>query len=243
MAFALYAPAAWTGWLGRTLSTLTTGLFGTAALILPPFLLSFSLMFFLQKQVSVTARQTGALFLIYLIASSLLSLIALPYQQLLSAISTPSSGGNAGLRLIVELWQYGRLQGGLLSGNRLSGGLAGGLAALSLERVAGLTGSLIILFALLITVLVYAFGLSPSRMAARSAEERDEGIPGAGKDLVDETGLPQTSGKTVGFFARLRARGRKDQKSSGKAARPRNGHGGQAGPSAETRQLPRRGNG
>ena len=29
LAFALYAPVTWTGWLGRNLSTVSTGLFGS----------------------------------------------------------------------------------------------------------------------------------------------------------------------------------------------------------------------
>ncbi len=203
MAFALYAPASWTGWLGRALSTVNSGLFGTAALILPVILLVFSLMFFLQRLAAVTAKQAGALFLIYLIATSLISLFVLPYGQLMKVIGSVAPGEIAGFRLIRELWNFGRFPQAIQTGNHWSGGLAGGLVANSLERVAGLTGALIILFALLVTVLVFAFGLSPSRMAGWPALIRDEdpGLP-AETDGEEEESLEEEE-ERQGIFARL----------------------------------------
>ncbi len=206
MAFALYAPASWTGWLGRALSTVNSGLFGTAALILPLILLVFSLMFFLQRLATVTIKQAGALFLIYLIGTSLISLFVLPYEQLLATAKPLPQGGLAGFDLIRKLWQFGRFPQDIQAGNRWSGGLAGGLVANSLERVAGLTGALIILFALLVTLLVFAFGLSPSRMAGWSTFVRDE-APGPAtetSEAPEETveSLEQRPGLLTRLFRR-----------------------------------------
>jgi len=198
MAFALYAPASWTGWLGRALSTVNTGLFGTAALILPLILLAFSLMFFLQRLAAVTAKHAGAFFMIYLIGTSLVSLFVLPYSQLELAVEPTPPGGIAGWHLVRELWRFGRLPQAIQPGNRWSGGLAGGLIANSLERVAGLTGALIILFALLVTLLVFAFGLSPSRMAGLASLVRDE-LPGPPEEGSGEAEAVERRS----FFARL----------------------------------------
>ena len=203
MAFALYAPATWTGWLGRALSTVNSGLFGTAALILPVILFIFSLMFFLQHLAAVTAKQAGALFLIYLVATSLISLFVLPYEQLVAVIGPVDPGEIAGLRLIRELWYFGRFPQSIQTGNHWSGGLAGGLIANSLERVAGLTGALIILFTLLITVLVSAFGLSPSRMAGWPSLIRDE-LPGSPAETDEEEGEElQEEEVRQGLFSRF----------------------------------------
>ena len=202
MAFALYAPPHWTGWLGRALSTVNSGLFGSTALILPLILLVFALMFFLQRMVAVTAKQAGALFLIFLIATSLVSLFVLPYRQLASAIRPAAQGELAGLHLIRELWRFGRFPDAIQAGNRLSGGLAGGLIAHSLERVAGLTGTLIILFALLVTLLVSAFGLSPSRMAGWFSRREETLLPDPLEDPIEE-GAAVPGSTSPGFLARL----------------------------------------
>ncbi len=194
LAFALYAPTAWTGWLGRTLSTVTSGLFGSLAFLLPVILLAFSLMFFLQRQVAVTSRQAGSLFLIYLTGTAFISLYALPYQSLSQVARPLPDKGIGGFHLLAELWRFGRFPAAISPDNKLSGGLAGGLIGLSLERVAGLTGALIILFAFLATVLVFAFGLSPSRMADWKTS--------TGKDLP-ESGSEDGREAGAGLFARL----------------------------------------
>ena len=201
MAFALYAPSSWTGWLGRTLLTLHAGLFGTLALLLPLILLAFSLMFFLQGQMAVTSRQAGALFLIYLIACSLISLFALPYSKLVQVMEPLPDKGLAGIHLIRQLWGFGLNPQDLEAGNGLTGGLVGGLIGNSLEKVAGLTGALIILFAFLITLLVYAFGLSPSKMTRWSTAIDDELDPQVGTEVFQEAADPEK--KAGNFFSRL----------------------------------------
>ncbi len=215
LAFALYAPTNWTGWLGRTLSTITSGLFGTLALLLPLILLAFSLMFFLQRQQSVTARQAGSLFLIYLTGTSFISLYALPYKNLSQVIQPLPEKAIGGFHLLGELWRFGRFPDAISLDNKLSGGLAGGLIGLSLERVAGLTGALIILFAFLATVLVFAFGLSPSRMAdwrAAMSEDLPERGPGGSQETGGQAGLEQ--GRTS-LLTRLLGRSREREGQEG----------------------------
>lgn len=203
MAFALYAPSHWTGWLGRNLSAVTRGGFGSLALILPLLLLILSLILYLQRIASVSSRQAGALLIIYLWASSLVSLFVLPLSRLSESLAPMPGRGSAGWHLIAELWRFGRFPEAIRPGNRLSGGLLGGLVSLGLERVAGLTGALIILFALLVTLLVFAFGLSPSRLSSIS-----RGLPadpmgeGADDEAASDTGQQKTA--PGGWFSRRR---------------------------------------
>ncbi|HZK29406.1 MAG TPA: DNA translocase FtsK [Clostridia bacterium] len=168
LAFALYAPVSWTGWLGRALSTVTKGLFGSLAFVMPVALLAFSFMYFIRKEIPVISQKIGGLFLLYVLAASLLSLVTLPYKTLLEVMTPLPKQGSAGIHIIQELWRFGRFPDMIRSGNKLSGGLTGGLIAHPLERVAGLTGALILLFAVLLTVLVFAFGLSPSGIIRRA---------------------------------------------------------------------------
>ncbi|NLA70989.1 MAG: DNA translocase FtsK [Clostridiaceae bacterium] len=135
---------------------------------MPVALLAFSLMFFIRREIPVLSKKIGALFLLYLIADSLLSLFTLPYKTMLEVMTPIPEKGWAGFHIIRELWRFGRFPEMIGSGNKLSGGLAGGIIAHPLERVAGLTGALILLFAVLLTVLVFAFDLSPSRILKRA---------------------------------------------------------------------------
>lgn len=206
LAFALYAPAAWTGWLGRTLSTVTSGLFGTLALLLPVILLAFSLMYFLQREMSLTGKQAGALFLIFLAAISMIGLFSLPYKDMAQVMGPVPQGRMAGFHVISELWRFGRFPEAIREGNRLSGGLAGGLLAHGLERVAGLTGALIILFAFLVTLLVFAFGLSPSKVSQLASRFREDLPEGEKEEEVPERPLQEEVSR--GLWSRLF--GRKD---------------------------------
>ena len=201
MAFALYAPSSWTGWLGRALLTLNSGLFGSLSLLLPIILLAFALIFYFQRKIAVTTRQAGALFLIYLTACSLVSLFSLPYSKLIQLVEPLPEKGLAGFHLIRQLWYFGRFPQAIGPDNNLSGGLVGGLIGHSLERVAGLTGALIILFAFLVTILVYAFGLSPSKMTRWTSAIRDDQAGEEGEVPPEETLHEGKPG--LGFWSRL----------------------------------------
>ncbi len=178
LAFALLAPASWTGWLGRFLLTAVRGFFGTLALLLPACILLFSLMFFRGRELSVTAKQVGASVLLYTIMTAFISLFAVPYKTLLPLLEPLAEKGFAGFHVIAKLWECGLSPELIREGNKMSGGLIGGLIAHSLERIAGTTGAVIILFASVVFILVYAFGLSPARLAKKAASFR-------GGDLAD----------------------------------------------------------
>ncbi len=123
--------------------------------------------------------------MLFLVAAAFISLFSLPLESLLDGLTPAPEGKAAGFHLISELWRYGRFPEAIREGNHLSGGLLGGLVAHSLERVAGLTGALILLFAFLVTVLVVAFGLSPSKMG-RWAATVSEKLPEASEMTEDE---------------------------------------------------------
>lgn len=176
LAFALLAPASWTGWLGRFLMTVVRGLFGSLALLLPAFLLLFSLMFFRGRELSVTTRQIGASVSLYVIALTFISMFSLPYKTLLPMLEPLGEKGIVGFRVIGKLWDFGLHPELIREGNTMSGGLLGGIFAHSLERIAGTTGAVIILLAVTVSVLIYAFGLSPAKLAERATSSKDSSV-------------------------------------------------------------------
>ncbi|HHW93052.1 MAG TPA: DNA translocase FtsK [Clostridiaceae bacterium] len=220
LAFALFAPASWTGWLGRSLMTVVRGLLGTLSILLPAFMFLFSLMFFRARELSVTTRQIGASAVLYVIATAFISLFSLPYETLRSILEPFAEKGIVGFRVIGILWEIGLHPELIRDGNKMSGGLLGGLLAHSLERISGTTGAVIILFATALTVLIYAFGLSPAKLAKRAAalkgkrrgvdpqdeygeyvgepaEHSRDGVFDA--DAIEENGKPFSDGEVADF--------------------------------------------
>ncbi len=200
LAFALLAPASWTGWLGRFLLTIVRGFFGTLSLLLPAFMLLFSLMFFQARELSVTRRQIGASVSLYVIATAFVSMFSLPYKALLPMLEPLGEKGIVGFRVIGKLWEFGLHPELIRDGNMMSGGLLGGLVAHPLERIAGTTGAVIILLAVIVSILIYAFGLSPGKLAARAKYSTGEV---AGDDPYGDPGDPVEQPVAEGFFARF----------------------------------------
>lgn len=165
-AFALYAPASWTGWLGRALSTVSMGLFGTLAYFLPPVLLVFSLLYFMERAHHIKSLSVGALSLLFVLLSSVVSIASMSCTTLLQRLSLEGEG-LAGFQVVRMLWMDGRFPERIRPGNIWSGGLLGGLISNGLERVAGVTGASILIAALILSVLVYAFGFSVRRLSLR----------------------------------------------------------------------------
>lgn len=209
LAFALLAPASWTGWLGRFLNTVVKGFFGSLSFLLPAFLLFFSLLFFRERELSVTTRQIGASVSLYVIATSFISMFSLPYKTLLPMLEPLGEKGIVGFRALGKLWEIGLHPELIGEGNKMSGGLLGGIIAHSLERIAGTTGAVIILLAVIVSILIFAFGLSPARLTERakysgglSAGEEPSGDCGAADAYV------QVESPFAGsFFAKLFRRG------------------------------------
>ncbi|HPY63429.1 MAG TPA: DNA translocase FtsK [Bacillota bacterium] len=209
LAFALLAPSSWTGWLGRFLNTIVKGFFGSLSFLLPAFLLLFSLLFFRERELSVTTRQIGASVSLYVIATAFISMFSLPYKMLLPMLEPLGENGIVGFRVIGKLWEIGLHPELISEGNKMSGGLLGGIFAHSLERIAGTTGAVIILLAVIVSILIYAFGLSPARLAERATSSSDlsaDEDPFADRDDADMDA--QVKSPFAGsFFAKLFRRG------------------------------------
>lgn len=204
LAFALLAPASWTGWLGRFLLTIVRGFFGTLSLLLPAFMLLFSLMFFQARELSVTRRQIGASASLYVIATAFVSMFSLPYKTLLPMLEPLGESGIVGFRVIGKLWEFGLRPELIRDGNKMSGGLLGGLIAHPLERIAGTTGAVIILLAVIVSILIYAFGLSPGKLAGRAMASRGEETGDDPFVEFDDLGEPiEQIPTSEGFFSKL----------------------------------------
>jgi S-DNA-T family DNA segregation ATPase FtsK/SpoIIIE len=187
LAFALYAPTSWTGWLGRAMKTVTRGLFGTLAYVLPVTFLAFALLYFLNKKAEISSRIVAGASTLFVIASSFVSLFSLRLTQLMDLIQPLPDKGWAGFHLIERLWMFGRFPELMGEGARVSGGLIGGFIAYGLERVAGMTGAIILLVAIVIAVSLFSFGLSSSEP---SPETSDEGTKTDDEPVAAEPKLP-----------------------------------------------------
>ncbi len=204
-AFALYAPASWTGWLGRTLSTVSMGLFGTLAYFLPPVLLVFSLLYFMERVQHIKSLSVGALSLLFVLLSSVISIASMSCTTLLQRLSSQGEG-LAGFQVVRMLWLDGRFPERIRSGNIWSGGLLGGLISNGLERVAGVTGASILIAALILSVLVYAFGFSLRRLSLRRKDisfDDPVGVDQASYDDIPSSSQLEQRRGVLAFFKTL----------------------------------------
>lgn len=204
-AFALYAPASWTGWLGRALSTVSMGLFGTLAYFLPPVLIIFSLLYFMERAHHIKSLSVGALSLLFVLLSSIVSIASMSCTTLLQRLSLEGEG-LAGFQVVRMLWMDGRFPERIRPGNIWSGGLLGGLISNGLERVAGVTGASILIAALILSVLVYAFGFSVRRLSLRRNDVSFDEPYDVDSISSDELVFSEQPEERKGVFAFLKRR-------------------------------------
>lgn len=204
-AFALYAPASWTGWLGRALSTVSMGLFGTLAYFLPPVLLVFSLLYFMERAHHIKSLSVGALSLLFVLFSSVVSIASMSCTTLLQRLSLEGEGF-AGFQVVRMLWLDGRFPERIRPGNIWSGGLLGGLISNGLERVAGVTGASILIAAVILSVLVYAFGFSVRRLSRRRKDVSFEESADVDAMSSDEWMSSEQPEQRKGLFTFLKRR-------------------------------------
>lgn len=170
LAFAYYWPEARMGWLGRFFLDGGRGLLGVCALALPVVFLYMAIDYLLEKRMRVTRLRFTYVFILLIATAALLQTVTISLADIRQLSFTDEKGplAFAGLR---RLWQTGVDPSILNSPQRLlPGGLLGGLLALAIESIAGSTGSIIILAALILSMLVLLLNVSLTRAVGQTAQ-------------------------------------------------------------------------
>lgn len=166
LALAFYAPQRWTGPIGVFARNIGLGIMGTAAYVIPAFLIYLAVEYFLEDEPQTTRFRLISVGLILLMAGGIISLLAGVSLESLS----PAGGELSAFQLIDTLWQQGIAVGNAAEAGIWSGGLIGGLIGLGLRAVAGHTGAIIIMIAMILALSVLIFNVSYSAYVRRSAQ-------------------------------------------------------------------------
>lgn len=170
LAVAFYLPAGRSGWLGQILQTAGRGLFGSAALALPVLFAYMAIDYLLEKQMTITRRRFTYVLLLLIGSAALLHLVSTDLQAI-RTYSTQDDSQYQAWRALMRLWQSGVDPQLVASGSRsLSGGLIGGGLGLALHAIAGPIGSLVLLGALLLSLIILLFNVSLTGMFGQTAK-------------------------------------------------------------------------
>lgn len=169
LAVAFYLPAGRGGWLGQILLTVGRGLLGSAALVLPVLFVYMAFDYLLEKEMTITRRRFTYVLLLLIGTAALLHLVTTDLEAIRS-YSLQNEGKHQAWRALERLWQSGVNPALIEAGKRsLSGGLLGGGLGLALHAIAGPIGSLVLLSALLLSLVILLFNVSLSGMFGQTA--------------------------------------------------------------------------
>lgn len=166
LALAFYAPQRWTGPIGAFARNIGLGVMGTAAYVIPAFLIYLAVEYFLEDEPRMTRLRLISVGLILLMAGGIISLLSG------ESLESLAFGGEelSAFRLIGALWQHGTAIGNIAEAGIWSGGLIGGLIGLGLSAIAGHTGAIIIMITMILALAVLIFNVSYSAYVRRSAQ-------------------------------------------------------------------------
>ena len=167
LGFMFWAPESMTGILGKIFKQIGYGFFGTLAVIFPIVLLLIGLDRILSKTKKVSQARKNCTVLLFLCAVILISAITLDMTKVLRATAVENK--SSVLKSIPLFWNSG-LKPSLVSHSiTWSGGLVGGISGIALSVVAGKTGSIIILIAMILALIVVVFNVSYTHYVRKSA--------------------------------------------------------------------------
>lgn len=180
LAFFLWAPGGLSGALGAAVRSLSMGLFGSLALLLPLLFFYLATELFLEKAEQLSMGRRLCVFLLFITIVSLIAAFSLDPEKIYLAASTEDK---VLASRALELFYRGGSQPELIShGPFWNGGLVGSLAALSLIRLSGYAGSLIILITQVLALSALAFDLSWKEFLKRTAVAVNSGARKVGEE-------------------------------------------------------------
>ncbi|NLJ70470.1 MAG: DNA translocase FtsK [Clostridiaceae bacterium] len=167
LGFMFWAPEKMTGILGKIFKQIGYGFFGTFAVIFPVVLLLIGLDRMLSKTKQVSRTRKNCTVLLFLCSVILISAITLDSAKVLR--STFVGNKSSVLKSIPLFWKSGLKPSLVSQSTTWGGGLVGGICGFALSVVAGKIGSIIILIAMILALIVVVFNVSYTHYVQKSA--------------------------------------------------------------------------
>ena len=166
LAVVLWIPAIKTGFLGTLFENLVQGLFGTLGISIPVFLLIIAIDKLLTKEAKISKSRKNCFLLLFLAAIILVSVFYIDSNKVYMA-SAERGNKSSVFKAISLFWKSGMKPELISSSNVWSGGLLGGLLGFSLIVVAGRIGSIIIMIAMILALIIVVFNISYTKYLAK----------------------------------------------------------------------------
>lgn len=166
-----YLPAEVTGVLGNLIRTIGGGLIGSAAFMIPIFLIYASIDFFLEKREGVSPIRVRSVIIFMICLSALLSVITMDFDYFKSLCLSDADQKYKATAAISLLWKSGP-DASLISmpnDKVLPGGITGGLLAVALHTVCGKITSIVVLIGLIASQVILVFHISLKKTVKKTA--------------------------------------------------------------------------
>lgn len=164
----LWLPAVKSGVLGLFIRKCLFGLFGTLTIILPAVILVIAIDRLLTKKQAISKTRKNCTMLLFVAASILISVITLNSDKVYQAARV--AGNSSVFKAIAAFWKSGMEPALISNSTTWSGGLLGGLFGFSLSVLTGRVGSMIIMIAMILALLVVSFNISYTYYLKKSAQ-------------------------------------------------------------------------
>ncbi len=166
-----YLPSEVTGVLGNLIRTIGGGLIGSAAFMIPIFLIYASIDFFLEKREGVSPIRVRSVIIFMICLSALLSVITMDFDYFKSLCLSDADQKYKATAAISLLWKSGP-DASLISmpnDKVLPGGITGGLLAVALHTVCGKITSIVVLIGLIASQVILVFHISLKKTVKKTA--------------------------------------------------------------------------
>lgn len=168
-----YLPIDVTGVLGSFIRTVGGGLIGSAAFVIPLFLLYASVDFFLEKREGVSPIRIRSVVIFLVCLSALLAVVTMDFMFFKAQCASDIDQKYKASKAIALLWRSGA-DSSLLSSSTTSkvlpGGILGGLLAVSLHTVCGKITSIVVLIGLIASQVILVFHISVKTTVKKTAK-------------------------------------------------------------------------
>jgi len=168
-----YLPSDVTGVLGNLIKTVGGGLIGSAAFVIPVFLLYASVDFFLEKRAGVSPIRIRSVIIFIVCLSALLCVVTTDIDYFRTLCASDTDQKYKASEAIALLWKSGSdssLIAPVTGGKPLTGGLLGGLLAVSLYTVCGKITSIVVLVGLIAAQIILVFHISLKKTVKKTAK-------------------------------------------------------------------------
>lgn len=168
-----YLPSEVTGVMGNLLKIVGGGLIGSAAFVIPVFLLYTSFDFFLEKRNGVSPIRVRSVVIFLVCLSALLAVITMDFEYFKLQCASDTDQKFKASEAIVLLWKSGS-DSSLITApgadKALPGGLLGGLLAVSLHTVVGKIAAIVVLIGLISSQIILIFHISLKKTVTKTAK-------------------------------------------------------------------------